>query len=120
MTTIVDLTTAPKRKRPAGEAACCEPLFRPQIDVERAERIGRIAKALGDPVRVQLVDVLRQHAGQVCVCELEPLFDIARTTLSHHLRKLLDAQVLGVERKGLWAFYYVKPEAMEDLNAWLS
>ena len=34
-------------------------------------------KALGDPVRMQLVDVLRKHAGKVCVCELVPLFDLS-------------------------------------------
>jgi hypothetical protein len=35
--------------------------------------MAEVAKALGDPVRVQLVDVLRRHAGKVCVCELVPL-----------------------------------------------
>jgi len=42
-----------------------------------------VAKALGDPIRLQLVDVLRKHAGKVCVCELVPLFDISQPTLSH-------------------------------------
>ena len=69
---------------------------------------------------MQLVDVLRQHAGEVCVCELVPLFDIAQNTLSHHLKKLRDAGLVGVERRGLFAYYYVEPEALEDLNAWLS
>ena len=41
-----------------------------------------VAKALGDPIRLQLVDVLRKHAGKVCVCELVPLFDISQPTLS--------------------------------------
>ena len=39
-----------------------------------------IAKALGDPIRLQLVDVLRKHAGKVCVCELVPLFDVSQPT----------------------------------------
>ena len=50
-----------------------------------------VAKALGDPVRLQLVDVLRKHAGKVCVCELVPLFDLSQPTVSHHLKKLRDA-----------------------------
>jgi len=78
-----------------------------------------VAKALADPIRVQLVDVLRGHAGEVCVCELEPLFEIAQPTLSHHLRKLREAGVLGVERRGLWAYYYVLPGAIEELRSWL-
>jgi ArsR family transcriptional regulator len=115
----VDLTLAPKQKRPAGEA-CCEPLVFPEVTPEGADRVAAIAKALSDPIRVQLVDVLRQHAGEVCVCELVPLFDVSQPTLSHHLRKLREAGIVGVERRGLWAYYYVVPEALEELSTWLS
>jgi ArsR family transcriptional regulator len=78
-----------------------------------------IAKALGDPVRLTLVDVLRKHAGKVCVYELLPLFDLSQPTLSHHLKKLRDAGIVDSERRGLWAYYYVEPEALEELSAWL-
>jgi ArsR family transcriptional regulator len=81
--------------------------------------IGRL-KALADPVRLQLVDVLRRHAGQVCVCDLETLFPISQPTLSHHLRKLREAGIVGVERRGQWAYYYVIPESLKELSAWLS
>jgi ArsR family transcriptional regulator, arsenate/arsenite/antimonite-responsive transcriptional repressor len=110
---------SPKRKRPVGEP-CCEPLVHPDVEPERAERLATIAKALGDPVRLQLVDVLRKHAGKVCVCELVPLFDISQPTLSHHLKKLRDAGVVDSERRGLWAYYYVTADALEELSAWLS
>jgi ArsR family transcriptional regulator len=109
----------PKRKRAAGER-CCAPTVLPEVDATAAERIAAVAKALSDPIRVQLVDVLRGHAGEVCVCELEPLFEISQPTLSHHLRKLREAGIVGVERHGLWAYYYVYPEAIEELSAWLS
>ena len=115
----VDLVVAPKQKRAAGEA-CCEPLVFPDVQPEAAGRIAAVAKALSDPIRVQLVDVLRKHAGEVCVCELVPLFDVSQPTLSHHLKKLRDAGIVGVERRGLWAFYYVVPESLEDLHTWLS
>jgi ArsR family transcriptional regulator, arsenate/arsenite/antimonite-responsive transcriptional repressor len=114
----VDLQLTPKTKRPVGEP-CCEPVVYPDVDRERARRLAEIAKALGDPVRLQLVDVLRRHAGQVCVCELVPLFDIAQPTLSHHLRKLREAGLVGVEKRGLWAYYYVRPEALDELAGWL-
>ena len=71
--------------------------------------MAEVAKALGDPIRLQLVDVLRKHAGKVCVCELVPLFDISQPTLSHHLKKLRDAGIVDSERRGLWAYYYVLP-----------
>jgi len=46
-----------------------------------AARTATIATALGDPVRLQLVDVLRKHAGTVCVCELVRLFDLSQPWL---------------------------------------
>jgi ArsR family transcriptional regulator, arsenate/arsenite/antimonite-responsive transcriptional repressor len=114
----VDLELAPKQKRPAGEA-CCEPVVYPDVDRVRAERMAAIAKALADPIRVQLVDVLRKHAGQVCVCELVPLFDLSQPTVSHHLKVLREAGIVDSERRGLWAYYYVLPDALKELSAWL-
>jgi ArsR family transcriptional regulator len=110
---------APKQKRPAGEP-CCVPLVYPDVEPDAAERMARIAKALGDPIRLQLVDVLRKHAGKVCVCELVPLFDLSQPTVSHHLKVLREAGIVDSERRGLWAYYYVTPDALKELSAWLS
>src|SRR6202163_4787755 len=115
----VDLALAPKHKRAAGERSC-EPVVYPEVAREDATRMAAVAKALGDPVRLQLVDVLRKHAGKVCVCELVPLFDISQPTLSHRLKKLRDVGIVDSERQGLWAYYYVIPGALEELSAWLS
>ncbi len=115
----IDLELAPKQKRPAGEP-CCEPVAYPDVDRKRAERLAKVAKALGDPIRLQLVDVLRKHAGKVCVCELTPLFDVGQPTVSHHLKVLRDAGIVASERQGLWAYYYVLPEALEEFTSWLS
>ena len=115
----VDLKLAPKQKRPPGEP-CCEPVVYPDVERVQATRMAQVAKALGDPIRVQLVDVLRKHAGKVCVCELTPLFQISQPTVSHHLKVLRDAGIVDSERQGLWAYYYVVPEALEELSAWLS
>jgi ArsR family transcriptional regulator len=101
-------------------AGCCTPTLRPEIDPDGAARLAALAKALGDPVRVQIVDVLRQHPGEVCQCELSPLFDIAQPTLSHHLRKLADADLVTVERRGKWAYYSLDPATVEVLRSWLS
>jgi ArsR family transcriptional regulator, arsenate/arsenite/antimonite-responsive transcriptional repressor len=114
----VDLELAPKQKRPAGEP-CCEPVVYPDVQRREAERMAEIAKALGDPVRLQLVDVLRKHAGKVCVCELVPLFDVSQPTVSHHLKVLRQAGIVDSERQGLWAYYFVEPAALEELGAWL-
>lgn len=114
----VDLELSPKQKRLAGEP-CCEPVFYPEIERVEAERMAKVAKALGDPIRMQLADVLRKHAGQVCVCELVPLFELSQPTVSHHLKVLREAGIVGSERKGLWAYYYVNSDALKELSAWL-
>ena len=114
----VDLNLAPKVKRPVGEP-CCEPLVHPTVSPAEAEQLALIAKALADPIRIQLVDVLRRHAGKVCVCELTPLFDVSQPTVSHHLKVLRDTGLVGVERRGLWAYYYVNPEAVKEFEQWL-
>lgn len=115
----IDLELSPKVKRPKGEP-CCEPVVYPDVDRDRAVRMAAVAKALGDPIRLQLVDVLRRHAGKVCVCELVPLFAISQPTLSHHLKKLRQAGIVDSERQGLWAYYYVLPDALSDLAGWLN
>ncbi|MGB0094337.1 MAG: metalloregulator ArsR/SmtB family transcription factor [Solirubrobacteraceae bacterium] len=115
----IDLELAPKTKRSPGEP-CCEPVVYPDVEREQAHRMASIAKALGDPVRLQLVDVLRKHAGKVCVCELVPLFDLSQPTVSHHLKVLRQAGIVGSEREGLWAYYYVIPDALKELSQWLS
>src|SRR4051795_10853004 len=115
----IDLPLAPKTKRPAGEP-CCEPVVYPDVAREHALRMAVVAKALGDPVRLQLVDVLRKHAGKVCVCELVPLFNLSQPTVSHHLKVLRQAGIVGSEREGLWAYYYVVPGSLKEFSAWLS
>jgi ArsR family transcriptional regulator, arsenate/arsenite/antimonite-responsive transcriptional repressor len=115
----VDMELAPKQKRPPGEP-CCEPVVYPDVERVQAERMAAIAKALADPIRLQLVDVLRKHAGKVCVCELVPLFELSQPTVSHHLKVLRDAGIVDSERRGLWAYYYVLPDALEELSTWLT
>ena len=98
---------------------CCNPV-EVGLGATEADELVEIAKALADPVRLQVVDVLRRQAGKVCVCDLQSLFDISQPTLSHHLRRLREAGLVGVERRGQWAYYYVLPEKLEALRSWLS
>ena len=106
---------------PAGPAAssCCAPMsgLDPALD---AERIATVAKALAEPLRVRILDVLRRSPDEVCQCELLPLFDIPQSTLSHHVNKLVDAGLVRVERRHRWAYYSVEPDALQELTTWLS
>lgn len=105
---------------PAGPSAaeCCAPSagLDPSLD---DERIASVAKALAEPLRVQIVDVLRRSEHEVCQCELIPLFGITQPLLSHHIRKLVDAGLVNVERRHKWAYYTVNPDALKELAAWV-
>ena len=79
-----------------------------------------VAKALGDPIRLQLVDVLRKHAGKVCVCELVPLFDLSQPTRLPSPQDAARGRHRRLRAQGLWAYYYVIPDALEELSAWLN
>ena len=113
----VDLPVLESPRR-LGQGCCAS--VQPGVDEARTERLVATAKARADPVRLQIVDVLRRQAGEVCVCDLQALFDISQPTLSHHLKKLRDAGIAGVVRRGQWAYYYVNPGSLEDLRTWLS
>jgi ArsR family transcriptional regulator len=105
-------------QRALGQGCCAAVELRLASDA--VDELTTIAKTLSDPVRLQIVDVLRRHAGEVCVCDLEALFDVSQPTLSHHLKKLREAGLVGVERRSQWAYYFVVPEKLEALSAWLS
>ena len=100
-------------------ASCCAPVtgLSPGLD---AERIATVAKALSEPLRVNVMDVLRRSTEPVCQCELIALFDVKQSLFSHHMRKLVDAGLVAVERRHRWAYYSVAPDAAQELTSWLS
>jgi ArsR family transcriptional regulator len=89
----------------------------PSLD---ADRVATVAKALSEPIRVQVLDVLRRSEEAVCQCELIALFDMKQSLLSHHMRKLTDAGLVAVERRHRWAYYSIPSDAFRELTAWLS
>jgi ArsR family transcriptional regulator, arsenate/arsenite/antimonite-responsive transcriptional repressor len=114
---IVDVTE-PKPVGPPARA-CCAPSTQidPALD---AARIAEVAAALAEPIRVQILDVLRRHGEPLCQCELRPLFRVPQPTLSHHLSKLARAGLIRVERRHRWAYYSISSDAFEEITAWLS
>jgi ArsR family transcriptional regulator len=114
-----ELTTSPRRKLAAGERRVATPAPA-AISTERAQELAVRAKALADPVRIQLVDVLGRHGEPLCPCELLPLFDLSQPTLAHHLKVLRAAGVVSCHKQGLFACYQLIPGALDDLANHLS
>src|SRR5215210_4886670 len=89
-------------------AQCCAPSAGDDPALP-AERLAMVAKALSEPLRVRIVDVLRRSEEPVCQCELIALYGIRQSLLSHHMKKLVDAGLVSVERRHKWAYYSVAP-----------
>jgi ArsR family transcriptional regulator len=115
---VLDPVLNPRERRPGG---CCAAAVQPDLAPGAAVDLALVVKALADPTRLRIVDVLRKSAPEaLCQCELLPLFDMSQPALSKHLKVLVRARVIGTERRGLWAYYYVRPDALKELQAWLS
>jgi ArsR family transcriptional regulator len=96
--------------------ACATQMTELRLSAEAAERLAGLSKALGHPVRVQIVEMLGRYEGEVCVCDVERHFDLTQPTISHHLRVLREAGVIDGEQRGLWVYYHVKPGALDPLR----
>jgi ArsR family transcriptional regulator, arsenate/arsenite/antimonite-responsive transcriptional repressor len=88
------------------------PKFAPALNEDEAITQARLLKALADPTRLRILSLLSLHEGEVCVFEIVESFTLEQPTISHHLRILRDAGLVDCRKKGLWAYYYVRREAL--------
>ncbi|MGQ0668426.1 MAG: ArsR/SmtB family transcription factor [Actinomycetota bacterium] len=99
--------------RPAAE--CCAPLAATEMTPDEAEATSTLFKALGDPHRVLIMNVLANSDAPVCVCDITPELGLAQPTVSFHLKKLVAAGLLQREQRGVWAYYSVNRASLERL-----
>jgi ArsR family transcriptional regulator len=109
--TLVDLDAAP----------CCPPLATTRIPAEAATVLSSAFKALGDPIRLQLMSMIASApGGEICVCDLTPAFELSGPTISHHLKVLREAGLVDAERRASWVYYRARPALMRQLAALLA
>jgi ArsR family transcriptional regulator len=111
----------------AGEVCCAH------TDTETLAGLARVAKALSDPIRLGMLDMMTQGRGccglidpaergvpgsgdpdGICVCEFQEQFGLAQSKASYHLRVLKDAGLVTEETRGKWSFYAVDGESVAD------
>jgi ArsR family transcriptional regulator len=97
--------------------ACCGPLGGAMLSDDEVMATAEVFRALGDPARVRIVNVLATSGEPVCVCHLVEPLELSQPTVSHHLKKLLDAGIVGREQRGRWAYFSLRAEALEKLAA---
>lgn len=78
----------------------------------------RLFGALSNPIRRDILDMLR--AGERSVLEIAGHFDMARQSVSEHLKVLVDVGLVVEEQRGRYRYYTVQAEPLQHLIGWLS
>jgi ArsR family transcriptional regulator, arsenate/arsenite/antimonite-responsive transcriptional repressor len=95
---------------------CCAPLLREPLTPGQAADLARTLKALADPTRLRLVSMVAAHeGGEACVCELTGPLGLTQPTISHHLKVLVDAGIFTRDKRGVWAYYALRPASLRAL-----
>ena len=109
------MTTATTAGTASATGTCCAPLGTPALSDEQAIETARVFKALADPHRVKIVNLLATSPDPVCVCEFTGPLQLSQPTVSHHLKKLVDAGLLEREQRGIWAYFSLRRDAFDRL-----
>jgi ArsR family transcriptional regulator len=113
MVSMTSLTLTPVTEA----AACCAPLTRETLSAEQAEDLSRSLKALADPTRLRLISIVAASDDQeACVCDLIEPVGLGQSTVSHHLKILMDAGFLTRSKRGTWAYYRLVPGALDSIS----
>ena len=103
---------------PAETAVCCAPLTTAPLSMAEAEQVAPLLKALADPVRLRLLSLVASHeGGEACICDLNEAFDLSQPTISHHMKVLHEAGLVDRDKRGVWVYYRVRPQALASLGA---
>lgn len=101
------------------EAGCAATTAQALLHADAAALWAKRFRALGDPTRVRIVEyIASNHCAQICACHLPDALGISQPTLSHHMKKLVDAGILNRRQRGRWAAYSINREVLDDLRGW--
>ena len=102
---------------PSSAVACCAPVATIDLSNDEADATARLFRALADPARVRILNVLATRDEPVCGCDLEVPLGLSQPTVSFHLKKLHDAGLLDREKRGVWVYYALNRAAASRLSS---
>lgn len=99
------------------QSACCVPRPLAAPGPAASGDLARRLKALSDPTRLQLLQLVAAHAGgRACICDLTEPLGVTQPTVSHHMKLLVEAGLVTRDQQGKWAYYTIRPAALRDLG----
>ena len=96
---------------------CCAPLSAEVLSTDQATATADVFRALGDPARVRIMNLLATSDAPVCICNLIEPLGLSQPTVSHHMKKLLEVGLVAREQRGKWAYFSLNPDALRTLAA---
>jgi ArsR family transcriptional regulator len=102
------------KPRPAD--CCTTPVIPLPLPAARQEQLVAGFKALADPTRLAIFLLIAVQDAPLCACDVVARFDLTQPTISHHLRVLREAGLIGVSRRGVWAYYAADPRGLALLR----
>jgi DNA-binding transcriptional ArsR family regulator len=93
---------------------CCTPPGTPTVADAEAETYAAWFKALADPTRIRILNLLATSDEPVCVCDITDQFPLGQPTISHHLKVLRDVRFVVAERRGTFMHYRVNQDCLAE------
>jgi ArsR family transcriptional regulator, arsenate/arsenite/antimonite-responsive transcriptional repressor len=114
------LTTSPSPTTPSAvsdaTSCCAETPLAITLDDRRATVLASRLKALADPTRLRMLNLLAEQPQPLCVCDITSQFRLRQPTISHHLRILREAGLINGEKRGVWSYYWATDEGRRGLS----
>ena len=107
-TATIDFISTP------DSASCCTPPGTPTVTEPDAEIYAAWFKALADPTRIRILNLLATSQDPVCVCDITDHFPLGQPTISHHLKVLRDVRFVIAERRGTFMHYRVNHACLAE------
>mgnify|MGYP000857314879 CR=1 FL=1 len=82
------------------------------------EETSKILKAISDPKRLQVLDII--SCQEMCACDILDHFDFTQPTLSHHMKVLGEANLINVRKDGLWSHYSINKDECNKIIDYLT
>ena len=102
------------RPKPIPVASCCPPAVAPDVTEAEAAIYAGWFKAIADPTRIRILNLLARSGDAVCVCDIVDHFPLGQPTISHHLKILRDVQFVVAERRGTFMHYRVNRACLAE------
>lgn len=115
-TTHIARSTIADGAEAAATAPCCGGATPPSLDTTSATTLADRLRALADPTRLRMLDLLVVQPQELCVCDITSQFDLHQPTISHHLRILREAGLVASEKRGVWSFWWATEEGKRSLS----